>query len=245
MQTSTPRETLRFGDFELDIGAYELRRRGRPVKLVRQPMDLLILLVESRGRLVARSDIVERLWGKDVFVDVETGVNAAISKVRQALRDSPDAPAFVETVPGKGYRFIAAVELVPAASRTAVPAARPEPPPVSERDQVSVVTTGPIGRHGAANRTRLAIGLAAVAMVAGVAVWTWLDGGAAAPRVTLAVLPFANIGGDPERDYLAAGLTEETSASLAQIDPLRLIVKGRTLRYKGTTKTAAEIGQEL
>ena len=90
-----------------------LRRQGRPVKLGRQPMDLLILLVESRGQLVSRSDIVERLWGKDVFVDVETGVNTAISKVRQALRDSPDAPAFVETVPGKGYRFIAAVEVVP------------------------------------------------------------------------------------------------------------------------------------
>ena len=82
-------------------------------------------------------------------------------------------------------------------------------------------------------------------MVAGVVAWTWLRGGAVVPRVTLAVLPFANIGNDPEREYLAAGLTEETSASLAQIDPERLIVKGRTLRYKGTTKTAVEIGQEL
>ena len=87
-------------------------------------MDLLILLVESRGQLVSRSDIVERLWGKDVFVDVETGVNTAISKVRQALRDSPDAPAFVETVPGKGYRFIAAVEVIAGASHAAVPAGR-------------------------------------------------------------------------------------------------------------------------
>ena len=82
-------------------------------------------------------------------------------------------------------------------------------------------------------------------MVAGVVAWTWLRGGAVVPPVTLAVLPFANIGSDPEREYLAAGLTEETSASLAQIDPERLIVKGRTLRYKGTTKTAVEIGQEL
>jgi TolB-like protein len=73
----------------------------------------------------------------------------------------------------------------------------------------------------------------------------WLKGGAMVSQVTLAVLPFANIGSDPEREYLAAGLTEETSASLAQIDPERLIVKGRTLRYKGTTKTAVEIGQEL
>jgi TolB-like protein/DNA-binding winged helix-turn-helix (wHTH) protein/Tfp pilus assembly protein PilF len=270
MQTSNPRETFRFRDFELDVAAYGLRRQGRPVKLGRQPMDLLILLVESRGQLVSRSDIVERLWGKDVFVDVETGVNTAISKVRQALRDSPDAPAFVETVPGKGYRFIAAVEVVVGAPHAALPPPRPQPPPVPERDQTSRVTTAllrddespstgaasstrmdvglrgsPPSRPGKANRARVAIGLTVVGIVAGVVAWTWLRGGAVVPRVTLAVLPFANIGSDPEREYLAAGLTEETSASLAQIDPERLSVKGRTLRYKGTTKTAVEIGQEL
>ena len=102
MQTPGPRETFRFGDFELDVAAYELRRLGRPVKLGRQPMDLLILLVEGRRQLVSRNEIVDRLWGKDVFVDVDTGVNTAISKIRQVLRDSPDAPAFVETVPGQG-----------------------------------------------------------------------------------------------------------------------------------------------
>jgi TolB-like protein/DNA-binding winged helix-turn-helix (wHTH) protein/Flp pilus assembly protein TadD len=269
MHTSSPRETFRFRDFELDVGAYELRRHGRPVKLGRQPMDLLILLVESRGQLVSRGDIVGRLWGKDVFVDVETGVNTAISKVRQALRDSPDAPMFVETVPGKGYRFIAAVELVSSASHAALPAARLEPP-VPERNPGNGVTTAPLpgqespstealsstrmdtgsiasppSRLGTANRARRAIGLAVVAMVVGSVAWMWVRSGAVVSRVTLAVLPFANIGSDPEREYLAAGLTEETSASLAQIDPERLIVKGRTLRYKGTTKTAVEIGQEL
>src|SRR5687768_8310134 len=127
MQPSESREILRFRDFELDVAAYELRRQGRPLKLGRQPMDLLILLVESRRQLVSRSDIVDRLWGKDVFVDVETGVNTAISKVRQALRDSPDAPAFVETVPGKGYRFSAAVELVGGAPGPPPSARPPEP----------------------------------------------------------------------------------------------------------------------
>ena len=245
MQTSNPRETFRFRDFELDVAAYELRRQGRPVKLGRQPMDLLILLVESRGQLVSRSDIVERLWGKDVFVDVETGVNTAISKVRQALRDSPDAPAFVETVPGKGYRFIAAVEVVSGAPDAACPHGRRRAcRPTHVRDAGSS-SVSPPSRPGAVNRARLATGLTVVAMVAGVVAWMWLRGGAVVPRVTLAVLPFANIGSDPEREYLAAGLTEETSASLAQIDPERLIVKGRTLRYKGTTKTAVEIGQEL
>ena len=84
-------------------------------------MDLLILLVERRGQLVSRNDIVERLWGKDVFVDVETGVHRAILKVRQALRDSPDSPAFIETVSGKGYRFIAPVEVVSRGRRAGAP----------------------------------------------------------------------------------------------------------------------------
>ena len=109
-------QTFRFRDFELDVAAYELRRRGRPVRLERRGMDLLILLVERRRQLVTRLDIVDRLWGKDVFVDVESGVNTVISKVRQVLRDSPIAAAFVETVPGKGYRFIADVEVVCAVS---------------------------------------------------------------------------------------------------------------------------------
>src|SRR5262245_53108287 len=94
MRPSTARQVLRFRDFELDVEAYQLRRQGRPIRLERRPMELLILLVEHRGRLVSRSDIAERLWGKDVFVDVETGVNIAIRKIRQALRDSAERPSF-------------------------------------------------------------------------------------------------------------------------------------------------------
>jgi DNA-binding winged helix-turn-helix (wHTH) protein len=115
---SDSRQTFRFRDFELNVAAYELRRRGRPVRLERRTMDLLMLLVERRGQLVTRGDIVDRLWGKDVFVDVETGVNTAISKLRQALHDSPNVAAFVETVPGRGYRFIAPVEVALPSSGT-------------------------------------------------------------------------------------------------------------------------------
>ena len=105
--------TLRFGEFELDISAYELRRGGQPVHLERQPMDLLILLVERHRQLVWRADIAKRLWDPSVFVDVEMGVNTAIRKVRQALRDSRESPAFIETISGKGYRFIAPVDAAP------------------------------------------------------------------------------------------------------------------------------------
>jgi eukaryotic-like serine/threonine-protein kinase len=104
--------TYRFLDFELDVPAYELRHQGKHVRLERQPMDILILLVEHRRQLVSRSTMVERLWGQDVFVDVETGINTAIRKIRHVLSDPSDAPSCVETVPGKGYRFIAPVEVV-------------------------------------------------------------------------------------------------------------------------------------
>src|SRR6187549_3430720 len=126
---ATSRQTLRFGDFELDRAAYELRRGGRAVKLGRQPMELLLLLVDRRGQLVSRGEIVELLWGKDVFVDVETGINTAISKIRQALRDPADAPKFLETVPAKGYRFVAKVET--ARTGGTVAATVPEPPPLA------------------------------------------------------------------------------------------------------------------
>jgi TolB-like protein/Tfp pilus assembly protein PilF len=103
------RLNFQFGDFELDLSAYKLRRSGQAVHLERRPMDLLILLVQRHNQLVSRAEIAKCLWNPGVFVDAETGVNTAIRKLRQALRDSPESPAFVETISGKGYRFIAPV----------------------------------------------------------------------------------------------------------------------------------------
>ena len=188
MQPPDVPTTFRFGDFELDVAGYSLRRGGQQVRLERRPMDLLILLVQRRRELVSRNDIVERLWGPGVFVDADMGVNTAIRKIRQVLGDAPETPAFVETVSGKGYRFIAEVEAVhPAAALSASRA------------------------------------------------------------VTLAVLPFENLGGTPEHDYIADGFTEEATTALGQIDPEHLSVIGRTsvMGYKRTTKSLAEIGREL
>ena len=269
MPATAPGETFRFNDFELDVAAYQLRRQGRVVRLERQPMDVLILLLERRRQLVSRADIVERLWGKDVFVDVDTGVHTAIRKIRQALGDSISAPAFVETVPSKGYRFVANVEVVSRTSDSGLAAALVEPSPAPEHLQTNDVATGelhgresiekvaaapapaagsdtaPASPRWSAHPARVLMAVVAVALVTGLVAWTRLNGGMPASRVTLAVLPFEYLGSDPEREYLAAGLTEETSASLAQIDLEHLIVKGRTLGYRGTAKTAAEIGREL
>lgn len=254
MHTPAVRDTFRFGEFELDVGAYCVRYEGRRLKLGKQPMDLLILLVERRGQLVSRNEIVERLWGKDVFVDAETGINTAISKIRQALRDSADAPAFVETVPGKGYRFIATVELV---STAAQPEAATSPSKEGNRASKEaregnsststssrLVVSGSEHRSNLKRRVKLAgvLVLLAAAMIGGL---TWRHSRAQSSRATIAVLPFENLGKDPGLQYLADGLTAETGASLAQIDPDHLSVRGRTTRYRGTTRTVSEIGREL
>ena len=243
---SESRETLRFGDFELDVAAYELRRNGRAVHLERHPMDLLLLMVERRSDLVSRAEIVERLWGKDVFVDVETGVHTAMRKVRQALRDSPEAPTFIETVSGRGYRFIATVEVVAPAVEPDI--LRPQAPPgdsrLSRSPLVTAAATAVLPRSRSRRNFFLASGLLAVLLLAFVA-WSRSVAVPSSERITLAVLPFENIGQDPGLEYLADGLTEETSASLAQIDPTHLSIKGRTMGYKRTTKSVAQVGQEL
>jgi TolB-like protein/DNA-binding winged helix-turn-helix (wHTH) protein/tetratricopeptide (TPR) repeat protein len=246
MLTPDPRETLRFLDFELDVPAYQLRQEGRPVRLERQPMDLLILLVQRRSQLVSREEIIERLWGKDVFVDVETGVHTAIRKIRQALHDSTDAPRCVETVTGKGYRFIAPVETVGASPRGTDPSVPPEGAP-QQNGATSERPPEPQPAPRARSSPAVVVGLLAAVALAGVASWVWIRGAAPPPRVTVAVLPFENLSGDADRDYLADGLAEETIASVGQIDPERLGVIGRTstAAYKGTRKSLAEIGREL
>ena len=121
-------ELVRFEEFELDVPRYALRRSGRPLKLERIPMELLLLLVARGGELVTREEIVEKLWGKDVFLDTDNSINTAIRKIRQTLRDDPERPRFVQTVPAKGYRFIAPVievELPAVVEEAALPPATP------------------------------------------------------------------------------------------------------------------------
>jgi DNA-binding winged helix-turn-helix (wHTH) protein len=121
-----PPSLLRLADdFELDRGAYELRRLGQGVRLSRIPMELLLLLVERRGELVTRDEIVERIWGKDLFLDTDNSINAAIRKLRQVLDDDPEQPRFVQTVTGKGYRFVASV--IEVSTTAQKPAETPSP----------------------------------------------------------------------------------------------------------------------
>ncbi len=141
LHTANP---LRLGDgFVLDPNAYELRRSDRALKLERIPMELLLLLVEERGHLVSRDRIVERVWGKDVFLDTDNSINAAIRKIRQVLKDDPEQPRFVQTVTGRGYRFIAPVTNVRAAATDERVVAEPasNPPQRDHRSRSRLVLT--------------------------------------------------------------------------------------------------------
>ena len=168
-------DVVRFGDdLELDRTAYELRRAGRPLKLERIPFETLKLLIERRPHLVSREEIIARIWGKDVFLDTDTSINSSIRKIRQVLRDDPENPTFIQTVTGKGYRFIAAVNAdgdstSPAAGpiSSTAPAAPSEvrSPPTSPQ---SMASEKQAPQSGARPRRLLWIPIAAVIVIAAV-----------------------------------------------------------------------------
>src|SRR5271157_2972643 len=134
------------GEIELDLGRYELRRLGRRVKLEKKPMELLILLVGRREQLVSRKEIVAKLWRSDLFVDTEPNINNIVRKIRTALGDDSATPRFLETVVGKGYRFVGPVRVLDArysqsdfGSGAARPAGQEKPGVLSERTSLAVL----------------------------------------------------------------------------------------------------------
>ena len=240
-----PPPAVKFGEFELDSAAFELRRKGRPVRLERLPLEFLMLLVTRKGELVTRDEIVRRLWGDGVYIDTNTAVNVVVRKARQALRDDAESPKFLLTVPSKGYRFVGTVEEEAILPDTAV-AVEPVPAPPVE--------TLPNPETGSNKKGRLrpwmawaALGvLAFTAVVLGL---TYLrrPTNASTRRIMLAVLPFKNLSGDPNQEYVVDGLTEETITDLGQMSPAQMGVIARTsaMAYKNTDKTVSQIGREL
>ena len=237
---------VKFGDdFEFDRVAYELRRSSRALKLERIPLEILLLLIERRGQLVAREDIIGKIWGKNVFLDTDSSINSAIRKIRQVLKDDSENPLYVQTVTGKGYRFIAPV------TEVKEPGTRQEALGSLEA-KAEAVEPGSVALSASArsSRWRWVAPLAAliVLLAAGIYVLRARSRFAAAPhRVMLAVLPFVNLSNDPEQEYFSDGLTEETITDLGEVNPEQLGVIARTssTAYKHTDKTIAQIGTEL
>jgi TolB-like protein/DNA-binding winged helix-turn-helix (wHTH) protein/Tfp pilus assembly protein PilF len=226
------------GKLRVDVSRYELTVDGRRVKLERQPMDLLIFFVRRRGELVTREEIIDKLWGKDVFVDVDRSINSAVRKIRTALGDDPAQPHCLETVVGKGYRFIGNVE---------VNGAPPQPP-------ADVATSGasplpPAGRPAGRSRPLMLVGAALVVVIATV-FWSGMRWRAranfpAGETHCIAVLPLANLSGDPSQDYFADGMTEELTTDLGKISSLKVISRTSAETYRNSKKSAPQIAQEL
>ena len=235
MESHPSRPTYRFADFEFDPSSGELHKDGLKVRLQEQPFQILTLLLKRPGEVVTREEVRQVLWPGDTFVDFDVGLNSAIKRLRDALSDSAEKPRFVETLPRRGYRFIAPLEAPP---RTAAPAVE-----------------GPAVTPPAAGfRVRSWTGAAAIGTVALLAaltvsgLWPRLRGravSASPPIKSLAVLPFENLTGDAEQDYFADGMTDSLITSLAQVHALRVISRTSVMQYRRANKALPRIAEEL
>ena len=250
-----PAEVWRFEDFELDPNAYRLRHKDRNVRLERIPFELLCLLVEGRGELVTREEILERVWGKGVFVDGENSINTAVRKIRRALNDDADAPRFIVTVPARGYRFVASIHETKAAAAisqdgasAAISAVNPAAPPREEPGlrrwwRVPAMLAGL-----ALSSVLIALALHHSLRLEGPAV---VINSAQTPSLPLpdkpsiAVLPFTNLSGDRDQEYFSDGITDDLITALSRLPGLFVIARSSVFTYKGIAVKVQDVGREL
>lgn len=236
----TPRSSahqFRFDEFEIDGCLRQLRRGGQRIRLQEQPFQVLLSLLDRQGELVTREELRAQIWPKGTFVDFDHGVNTAIKKIRAALGDNANLPRYVETIPRRGYRFLAPVEKISdgvCATGSSLIVSADTKQPVTPlhlryRNLLSV----------------LAIGLIASSFAFMYRHWSGKRPGST-KRVVLVILPFENISGDSGEDYLCEGFSEELTTQLGRVDPKRLAVVGRiTATAYARNKTIADIGRDL
>ena len=235
------RTLLSFGPFQVDLRAGELRKQGMKIRLRQQPLKVLTLLLENPGEVVTRDELKQAIWPRETFVDFDVGLDAAIYKLRQALGDSADSPRFVETLPRRGYRFIAAVE-----STTSTPQ-----PDLATHAQAAAEQ--PVKALAILRPAKLWILVGALAAM--LVLFVGLNIGGLRQRFlrtsatrtvqAVAVLPLENLSGDPTQEYFADGITEALITDLGKIGELRVISRTSVMRYKGTKKPLQEIAREL
>ncbi len=254
--------TVRFGVFEADMEAGELRKHGLRLKLSEQPFQILAMLLAKRGELVSREELRERLWPSHTFVDFDHGLNNAVMRLREVLGDSSDRPRFIETLPRRGYRFIAPVEARSTGAEGAVPEPAASGASVAPSNGAEHTSPGngviPAGVVGVRPRNRFSlpriVGLAAAvlagsALISGITVH-YVRGvnaskGKANRSSSLVVLPLENLSGDQEQEYFADGMTDDLIANLAKIRSLRVVSRSTAMAYKGTHKPLPQIASEL
>ena len=244
---------MTFGEFEVKLGSRELCRKGARVRLPDQSFQILAMLLERRGELIIREEIRERLWPGDTFVDFDHGLNNAVNRLREALGDSAGSPRFVETLPRRGYRFIAPVEVGPATETARLgtpPEANGSTPPI-QAPGVQTGSENPIvinGVRASSSAQRFLaptlILLLVLALAAGV-YWARFHA-AASPRIqSLVVLPLENVSGDASQEYFADGMTDSLITNLAGLKSVRVISRTSAMHYKGSRKTLPDITREL
>lgn len=234
MTSATPPvQPVRFGVYELDMRAGELRKRGVKVPLQGLPLQVLTVLLENPGQVVSRDELRSRLWPADTFVDFDHSLHNAIARLRDALGENATSPRFVETLPRRGYRFIGALDS-PAVSQP------PTTPEVREPSQL-----------WRALLPAMLVVIAIAALLVGLnvgGVRSRLSGNSVSEPVhidSIAVLPLKNLSDDREQDYFADGMTEALITDLGKVSALRVISRTSVMRYKDTQKPLPEIAREL
>jgi TolB-like protein/DNA-binding winged helix-turn-helix (wHTH) protein/Tfp pilus assembly protein PilF len=239
MSTSNPlRAIFRFGAYEVHTLTGELRKNGMRIRCQEQPFRVLMALLERPGEIVSREELRQQVWPEDTFVDFDHALNTAVKKIRGALNDEADSPRYLETVPRRGYRFIAPVhtEMTPARNSAKLPAEGLE----------AAETHRPL-----INRRVLLLAATLIGAVGGGYYWsnhrTRAGGNNLPSRIMVAVLPFENMTNDPSQEYFSDGMTEETISQLGRLNSQNLGVIARTsaMKYKHSGKGAREIGREL
>ena len=242
-ESSSKAQTLRFGVYAVRFPSGELLKNGFPVRVQEKPLKALSLLLERAGQTVTRDEFRDRLWGGDTFVEFDDSLHHVIKKVRDALGDSATNPHFIETMPGRGYRFICPIETQYA--------------PVHLPEAGTPDTSSAVVRPSSRTLTVLAASAVALALVALAVVLATsprqrpessLNVPAFETKPSVVVLPFANLTGDPEQDYFADATTDLLINELGKIGALRVISRTSAMRYKGSSNEMpplAEIGKQL
>jgi len=245
----------RFSSYEFEPRTGELRKHGIRIRFDGQPLAVLLMLLNRPGELVTREELQKKLWPADTFVDFEHSLNAAVKRLRSVLNDSADTPRFIETVPRRGYRFIAPVEGAFAAS---APDSTNQDAPSANEEAIELIVEKPAAEVPAPSGARAqwrTLWLASIACAFLVALLVGLNAGGLRQRLlgrpdlgtirSLAVLPLENLSHDPEQEYFADGMTEALTTELAQISALKVISRTSVMQYKGTKKPLPQIAKEL
>ena len=242
---------VRFGTYEIALPAGDLRKAGVRIRVQHQPLRLLEILLERPGEVVTREELRNRIWPNENFGDFDQAVNVAIAKLRSALGDSAENPRYIETLPRRGYRFIAEVAVVNRPTDKLVPVHQVVPPRIEVHSPVAGAEVAARPQSRRWHHAWKALSLAMVLVFLGLVVWTFLwrsrppsTSLSSNPVRSLAVLPLENLSNDSE-DYFADGMTDELITDLAQISALRVISRTSVMPYKGVRKPLPQIAREL